>query len=661
MSRAVLDAIVFALFGAALGAFAATVVTSAVVTVIGGGRIEDVRLFDILAHAPPDWPWDWSGMSRTFELALLGVGAGALIGAVGLAALGHRPQLTSHGAARWATADELKRRGLAMPFKKLSGPIFAKLGSPRSNAPFVTSADIPHAFVAAPTGSGKGVGVVIPTLLTYGGSVICLDVKGENFTATSRARAAMGDRVHKFAPYDGEGRTHRFNPLAEVASLPPERRYTEAQRIAESLIAMGGENVQGFLVSAKQIFAAGILAAVERGTPTIGAVHDLLSGEGEFADMFGELAEKTNVAEAKSIFRRMAGTADRTLSAYMSVLFDGGLGAWRDAYVRSATDASDFDLAEFRRTPTTLYIVVGPNDMKVLAPVVRLLFQQTVATLQRAEPGPDEPYPVLLLLDEFPSLGRMQTLSDAITTVRSYGGRMLIIAQSLANLKLAYGADGAQNFLANCRLQLFMAPADADTPEYVSRSIGDFTRRARSKSWTMGQLGGTNVQEREEGVRLLRPEAMRSLGDEDCLLLVQDCPPVRARKVFYYRDRKLRKLIEAQTGALPEPPVTFCARCAEAGRVHGLAGEGTKVAMPELAERPVETPPVEATPTVTATGATDAPIEVVAPVDAERAPSAVVVNGKAEADDEREIEELNEAHLALLARIQEVREQSSAS
>lgn len=100
MSRTVCDAIVFALFGAALGAFAAMVVASAVVTVIGGGRFDDIGMFDILAHAPSNWPWDWSGMSRSFELALLGVGGGALVGAVGLAALGHRPQLTSHGAAR---------------------------------------------------------------------------------------------------------------------------------------------------------------------------------------------------------------------------------------------------------------------------------------------------------------------------------------------------------------------------------------------------------------------------------------------------------------------------------------------------------------------------------------------------------------------------------
>ena len=637
MNHPVHDGIALGLVGALLGAFAATVAAGAVATLQSGGTIEQVGMFDILRHAPPDWPLSWKGMSETFRFALYGVGAGSVLGAVALAAIGHRPQLTSHGAARWATPDELKRRGLAVPIEKLTGPIFAKLGSPRSGAPFVTTSDIPHAFVAAPTGSGKGVGVVIPTLLTYGGSVICLDVKGENFGATSRARVALGDRVFKFAPYDEHRRTHRFNPLDIVAAMPADRRYTEAQRIAESFIAMSGDNVQGFLVSAKQIFAAGVLAAVERDTPTIGAVYDLLSEGGDFAKMFKALAGWTEAPEAVSIFRRMSGTADRTLSAYMSVLFDGGLGAWQDGFVRSATDASDFDLGSFRRVPSSLYIVVSPNDLKVLAPVVRLLFQQMVATLQRGEPGPDEPYPILMLLDEFPQLGRMATLSDAITTIRSYGGRMVIIAQSLANLKMAYGADGAQNFLANCRLQLFMAPADADTPEYVSRSIGDFTRKARSKSWAMGQIGTSNVQEREEGARLLRPEAFRSLGENECVLLVQDSPPVRARKVFYYRDWKLRKLFEGQSGNMPEPHEVASASASR--RVSNLRTASSLL--------------LDAEPD----GSPEPPVPTAIQSVAYREPSGASVPPTNESQDETVVDELNTAHVDLLARIRQVREQ----
>ncbi|MCP4081902.1 MAG: type IV secretory system conjugative DNA transfer family protein, partial [Planctomycetaceae bacterium] len=116
-----------------------------------------------------------------------------------------------------------------------------------------------------------------------------------------------------------------------------------------------------------------------------------------------------------------------------------------------------------------------------------------------------------------------------------------------------YGPDGAQNFLANCRLQLFMAPADSDTPDYVSKAIGDSTRKARSKSWTMGQLGKSNIQEREEGARLLRPEDLRNLSVDDVVLLIQNSYPVLAQKVIYYEDRYLKPLYEDQEGVYPEP------------------------------------------------------------------------------------------------------------
>lgn len=549
MKKQIEDAIIFGFVGLMAGGIVGIIISSAYAVIKQGGKFNDVQGFEILDYAP----WVVGGLQEPFQTGLMISGAAALIGMVVFIAISYRPKLNSHGSARWATKDELIKANLAVRLNNLSGPIYAKLGSPKSRGEFITSHDIPHSFICAPTGSGKGVGIVVPTLLTYGGSVICLDVKGENYQITARARQALGDKIFRFSPLDENSQSHRFNPLDGVAGLPPERRFTEAQRIAESFIVMSGDNVQGFLVSAKQIFAASVLVAVERGTPTIAAIYDLLSSGGDFNEMFESLAEETEIAEAKSIYGRMAGIADRTLSAYMSVLFDGGLGIWRDGLVRAATETSDFRIDDLRRTPASIYIVVAPNDLAVLAPVVRLLFQQTVAILQNAEPQSDEPYPVLFLLDEFPQLGKMTALSNAISTIRSYGGRMMIVAQSLSQLRGAYGPDGAQNFLANCRLQLFMAPADSDTPDYVSKAIGNFTRKTRSKSWTMGQIGKSNIQEREEGARLLRPEELRGLSVNDCVLLIQDSDPVLAQKVRYFEDRFLQLIFDCQSGDYPLP------------------------------------------------------------------------------------------------------------
>lgn len=96
-----------------------------------------------------------------------------------------------------------------------------------------------------------------------------------------------------------------------------------------------------------------------------------------------------------------------------------------------------------------------------------------------------------------------------------------------------------------------MAPADSDTPEYVSRAIGDFTRKSRSRSWTMGQIGKSNIQEREEGARLLRPEELRGLSTNDCVLLIHESDPVLAQKVRYYEDRFFEPVFKGQDGAYP--------------------------------------------------------------------------------------------------------------
>lgn len=550
MKKAIKDGLIFGLFGTAIGAMVGVIGASAYVSIKSGRKIEDVGLLDIFQHAP----WIIGSYSEPFQTGSMIIAATAVIGSIVFIALSYQSILSSHGTARWASKEDLRSAGLAVRLKNLSGPIYAKLGTPSSRGEFITSHDIPHSFICAPTGSGKGVGVVIPTLLTYGGSVICLDIKGENYEATARARMELGDKVFRFSPLDPDGRSHRFNPLEKLSKLAPERRFTEAQRIAESFIVMAGDNVQGFLVSAKQIFAATVLVAVERHKPTMAAVYDILSEGGDFNKLFAKLAEDTKVEEAKSIYQRMAGISDRTLSAYMSILFDGGLGIWRDGFVRVATESSDFKMDDLRRNPASIYIIVSPNDLAVLAPVIRLLFQQTIAILQSAEPSKEEPYPVLFLLDEFPQLGRMTALSGAISTIRGYGGRIMIVAQSLSSLKGTYGAEGAQNFLANCRLQLFMAPADSDTPDYVSKAIGNFTRKSRSKSWTMGQLGKSNIQEREEGAQLIRPEQLRNLSEDDVILLIQNTDPIRAQKVRYYDDKYLKPIFEGQVDTLLLPP-----------------------------------------------------------------------------------------------------------
>ncbi len=469
-----------------------------------------------------------------------------------------RRNLEHHGTARWARVDEMRRAGYLRRYRGVTGPVFGKSSGPFWPGHYLTNGEQPHSLIVAPTRAGKGVGIVIPTLLTFKGSVIALDVKGELFELTSRARQAAGDEVFKFAPLDSERRTNCYNPLSDLIALSPQQQFTEARRLAANLITAKGEGAEGFVNGARDLFVAGILACIERGTPTIGAVYDLFAQPGEKFKLFARLAMETRNKEAQRIFDDMAGNDTKILTSYTSVLGDGGLKLWADPAVKAATSRSDFSVYDLRRRRTCIYLCVGPNDLEVVAPLIRLFFQQVVSILQRSLARRDEKHEVLFLLDEFKHLGKLEAIETAITTIAGYKGRFMLIIQSLSALTGAYGEAGKQNFLSNTGLQVFMATADDETPNYISKAIGEYTFQAQSISYSQARRFDLNIQKSHQGAPLLRPEQVRLLNDEYEIVLIKGLPPLQLRKVRYFSDRILKRIFESQTGALPEPvPLTI--------------------------------------------------------------------------------------------------------
>jgi len=540
-----------------IGSFLLSAVPSALVASIystfrTGFSERKLETFDIFAFWN-ETPFVVGYHTDEFNIVLAIFGALAVICTIGGLVLSFPKALNSHGSAKWADHPRMKRLGYLKKHKDILGAVFAKTTDPRKTGLYFTNAEQPHCLVSAPTRAGKGVSVVIPTLLTFDGSIIALDVKGELFDLTSRARRNKGDRVYKFSPLAEDGRTHCYNPLDEILASPAERRFTEARRLAANLIVAKNKGAESFIDGSRDLFAAGIMAVIERETPSIGAIYDLFSQPVEKTELFSKLAEETNSREAKSIFNNMAANDLKIITSYTSILDDGGLKLWADALIRAATSKSDFDITTLRKDPASIFLVVNPNDLGTLAPLMRLMFQQIVSTLQANLPTKDEVFEVLFLLDEFKSLGQLATIETAITTIAGFGGRFLFVVQSLANISDLYGKGGKENILGNSGVQAFMATTDTETPEYLSRAIGDFTRKSRSKSWSTRELTGSSIQEREEGSRLIRPEEIRLLPDDEIPILVKGQSPLKLKKVRYYEDGILKKAFEKQRGELPLP------------------------------------------------------------------------------------------------------------
>ncbi|RWA98379.1 MAG: type IV secretion system protein VirD4 [Mesorhizobium sp.] len=544
------------LLGGAFSLVAGLFLASAYANFQHGVTSQAIQGFDILAfwYETPFYNGD---VRPVFYHGLLITGFTVAVTLFILAIVVFKPQ--HHGTARWARFSEMKKAGYIMSYQRVSGPIFGKTIGPRLPGQYLSNGEQPHSLVVAPTRAGKGVGVVIPTLLTFNGSVLALDVKGELFELTSRARKARGDRIFKFAPMDRAARTHSYNPVLDIVSMPPERQFSEARRLAHNLIAPKGKGSEGFIDGARDLFVAGILACIERGTPSIGAVYDLFTLPGEKYKLFAQLAEECQSSEARRIFDNMAGNDTKILTSYTSVLSDGGLNLWADPLIKAATTTSDFSIYDLRRDPTTIYLCVSPNDLEVIAPLVRLFFQQVVSVMQRTMPTKDEIFEVLFLLDEFKHLGKLEAVETAVTTIAGYKGRFMFIIQSLSALTGAYEQSGKENFLSNTGVQVFMATADDETPAYISKSIGDYTFRAKSKSFSQSRMLDANIQFSEQGANLLRPEQVRLIDENSEIVLIKGRPPMLIHKVKYYSDRTLSRIFESQTGPLPEPePIGHC-------------------------------------------------------------------------------------------------------
>ncbi len=489
------------------------------------------------------YPWaDMAARPALLQSAMIITGSVTIaLVLVGLAGV-HRGRLNQYDDAHFQSRREMKRNKMVGRTES-NGFIFAKLGSPKSDTPYVKAPPdrFPHAMMIAPTGRGKGVGFVIPNLLHFSGSALILDVKGENFAKTSIHRKhGLKNGIWYFSPFDEEKGSHRFNPLARIAALASaDSQFTALNTMADLFLIPEGESAQSFFNAGKRLFIASCLYAIEQGRPTLGYAAEIMAGGGNKVRSFTAIAETTQIPIVSRTFVEMSDVNEKTLGSYISIIQGSGLGLWNDPAVDRVTSASDFDFSSFRREAQSLYIVVQPEHLKTLAPLVRLLFADAIASLQRREPGPDEPHAVMFLMDEFDQLGRQPLVLSSIKTIRSFGGRFFIISQTIPGLDDIYGETGRRSLQGGAGVQIYMTPQDDRTADVLSNALGRVTVTAisESQSRVQGMKDSANVSRRSEERPLISANELLRFPLDEVLVLAEGQYPIRARHVRYYEDR----------------------------------------------------------------------------------------------------------------------------
>lgn len=443
-----------------------------------------------------------------------------------------------HGDARWATVNEAKTAGL---FDE-DGLILGKMG----NKFLMTSAP-KFAMLVAPTRSGKGVGTIIPNLLNWSQSVIVVDIKGENFDVTSGFRAKHGHEVYKFAPFDDKFETHCSNPLSYVSRDP---RYVvgELQSVGYMLYPKKDGDGAFWNDAARGLFVAISLYCLESNIPlTIGEVLRRSNGAGRPKEFWqaivdagvgaGQQPLSRNCMDALSQF---VSNSDNTLTSILST-FSAPLGAFSNPAVDAATSRDDFDLRDIRRRKMSIYVVIPPNRLAEASLLINLFFSTVIDqnTKTLPERDPSLKYLALLLLDEFPALGRVDKYIKSIGYFAGYGLRSLMIAQSMSQLKERelYGDEGSRTLANNHMIQIMYAPREQQDAQEYSEILGYYSMDGVSKGKSRARGHITNSENVSEQKRaLMLPQELREIGPDKIIVMADNCKPIFAEKITYYKD-----------------------------------------------------------------------------------------------------------------------------
>lgn len=474
----------------------------------------------------------------------------ALVVAIGMAIWRARQarRVTTYGSARWADADEVRKAGLTQPAGVFLGQF---------DDQYLRHEGPEHVLTFAPTRSGKGVGLVVPTLLSWPASAVIHDIKGENWSLTAGWRSRFSHCL-LFNPTDLASAA--YNPLLEVRRGAHEVR--DVQNIADILVDPEGalERRNHWEKTSHALLVGAILHVLYAGQDkTLRGVANFLSDPACTFELtlhrmmttphLGDAPHPVVASAAREVLNKSDNERSGVLSTAMSFL-----GLYRDPTVAEVTSRCDWRIADLisAEHPVSLYLVVPPSDISRTKPLIRLILNQVGRRLTESLDGSDgieRRHKLLLMLDEFPALGRLDFFETALAFMAGYGLRAFLISQSLNQIDKAYGQN--HSILDNCHVRVTFATNDERTAKRISETLGTATELRAQRNYAGHRLapwlGHLMVSRQETARPLLTPGEVMQLPSDEAVVMLSGLAPIRAKKLRYFTDANF------QSRVLPAP------------------------------------------------------------------------------------------------------------
>ena len=490
-----------------------------------------------------------------------------------------RPNSSLHGSARWAEIKDIQAARLLPKKKSFFKKLFAKK-SPQNDFVYVGAWQddrgithylkhngAEHVLCYAPTRSGKGVGLVIPTLLSWGQSAVITDLKGELWSVTAGWRKEhAGNKVIRFDPASPKG-SACWNPLDEIR-MHDGFEVGDVQNLATLMVDPDGRGLNDHWQKTSQALLVGVIlhvlykSNIEGTAATLPYVDAILSDpERDIGELWMEMATYPHTngqnhpvvgSTARDMLDRPGEEAGSVLSSAKSYLT-----LYRDPLVAKNISRSDFSIRDLMHhaSPVSLYIVTQPNDKTRLRPLANMIVRKLADRLEfeNGQPVAHYKHRLLLMLDEFPSLGKLEIFQESLAYIAGYGIKAYLVCQDINQLKsreTGYGHDEAIS--SNCHIQNAFPPNRIETAEHLSKLTGQTTvikEQITTSGRRVGMMHGNVTRTMQEIQRpLLTPdECLRILGPEkdengritkagDMIIYVAGYPAIYGKQPLYFQD-----------------------------------------------------------------------------------------------------------------------------
>lgn len=588
------------------------VASSAITQWLGSSFGFDPALGDPIAlglYNPFDWlMWQWEPWAEYYRHFFRSIDSMAMLAGLGITAATvrladiRRPKKHNdiHGSARFQTDDEVMDSGLVGQDEG----VYLAAYRYRGRTYYLRHEGAEHIAVIAPTRSGKGVGPVMMTLLSHTESAVIYDEKGELWDMTAGWRQQSGSKVIRFEPgnpYASAG----FNFLSEIRVGTP-YEIKDTQNLAVMLIDPDGKGFKdhwdrtGYQLLAGVILHVIYAARAKGEVACLADVADILSNPDITPEkLYNEMKNNKHLPGKKRhkfIAQMGAKQANREERERGAVLSTSGtyLDLFADPIVSQNTRHSDFKIKDLMNAdaPVSLYVMVPGSDKVRLKPLTRLLYTQIIRGLsddridftETVEPvgrfakwmswlatpiprrsrRPKYPHKhkMLLMMDEFPSLGRMLVFQDALAKIAGFGMKAMIFMQDREQLLAEYHHE---TIISNTHIRLVYAPNKYETAKWISDELDDTTvsldvysesgRRGGAMSQVSHSTANSGRKLRTPGEIMKMPgpqkEGERIVAPGKAIVMISGQNPIEADQLLYFEDE-----VFAERALVPPPSVT---------------------------------------------------------------------------------------------------------